>query len=505
MTNKKSAAEILIYILLLLCVILFRGFVLAEFGFRFTDGDQCIMWHGLADYSKGVFHEPRFYGQAYSTMAEALFAVPFYYCGLPPWKALPLVTSMMTLFPYVLISLFAFKKRSPFIASVIISVPLLLSPEYGFITTIPRGFVPGIFIASLGWVSVFYPHRRRSFLLAAFASVVAFSVNANSVIVSLPCLGYLLLENFKNRQFYFYAFPGFLAGAIIHGAAAYFYFTHPHYNLHRQTLRYSFSLLAESFDQLDLFFNHNMPVLWNTGFLVLFIFPLMSIPLFRERRYAAAITLASIPLFIIATLGLDKVHDGTASVFFSTARFYIGIPPLIALCITLLPTYETPVTARLFFVVPLLFLILHLSILEKRITAAVDPRNEHVVSVQEVAVIRDECRRLKDTCLKYRVGLVVISSHWYYDIYTFGCPSCNSDFPSTLRPSYERRTWRLLEDEKKVYRNVLIVDVSETGPNSHLVKKLGYGLYLVQNNSLLTMQLLDSLKINCREYRANRL
>jgi hypothetical protein len=50
------------------------------------------MWIGAADYAKGLFYEPRFYGQDYNTFLESLFALPYLYAGLPAYKALPMAT-----------------------------------------------------------------------------------------------------------------------------------------------------------------------------------------------------------------------------------------------------------------------------------------------------------------------------------------------------------------------------------------------------------------------------
>jgi hypothetical protein len=103
------------------------------------------MWQGVMDYSAGIFHEPRFYGQSYNLMLESLFAVPLYKLGIPIYKALPIITSFFTIFPYLLITFLTFRKKSTTAGLIILSIPLLLLNEYALITCLSRGFVTGIF------------------------------------------------------------------------------------------------------------------------------------------------------------------------------------------------------------------------------------------------------------------------------------------------------------------------------------------------------------------------
>src|SRR5687767_13455783 len=99
--KRKS---VLLFYFLFLLVITERMIVLLKFGFVYTDSDQTIQWLGLKEYSQGIFHEPRFYGQAYNSMLEALFAVPFYKMGVPAHIILPIITSLLALLPYFIIA-----------------------------------------------------------------------------------------------------------------------------------------------------------------------------------------------------------------------------------------------------------------------------------------------------------------------------------------------------------------------------------------------------------------
>jgi hypothetical protein len=491
----------IIYLALLILVFSYRYLVLLHFSFKYTDSDQTIMWLGVKDYSSGIFHEPRFYGQSYNSMLESLFSVPLYITGIPPAKALPFVSAIFSLLPFILISFFTFVKKGPRLSFLILFIPLLLPPEYSFITSMPRGFVSGLFIAGFISIPVFFKGRSYGFFLAGFISVLSFSINSNSVLFSIPCLLLMTVENPRNRKFYFLAGTGIIAGFCLHFMINYFYVAHPFYDLHKMELYFSFQLIIESLAHLDIFFNHVSPLFWHAGSLLLFIFILLALLLYKQKKFRETTIVLLIPLLILITLGINKTHDGTESVFFSNARMYLALPLLLALAVS----FFDEIKSRYFnftLLIPAFSFIYQLNILEQAVHKNIDPSLNHIVSVAKVEDLQKECSDIQKLSERHHVQLIIVSSHWNYDSYTYGCPACAAKFPETLRPSYERRTWRLLEDEKKTYPVILIVDVNSQLPHIDFIKETELtGFYLIENNTLPTMELLKVLHINCRKYK----
>jgi len=74
MLTKPSDRQVLYYIGAL--VIISRILTLTEFSFKYTGSDDVIFWQTAMDYSKGIFHEPFFYGQNYNYALESIIAVP---------------------------------------------------------------------------------------------------------------------------------------------------------------------------------------------------------------------------------------------------------------------------------------------------------------------------------------------------------------------------------------------------------------------------------------------
>ena len=75
-TINNRPVSWLFFIVFLVTLVIDRVITLIRFGFIYTDIDQTVMWNGAYDYSRGIFHEPFFYGQAYNYMLESLLAVP---------------------------------------------------------------------------------------------------------------------------------------------------------------------------------------------------------------------------------------------------------------------------------------------------------------------------------------------------------------------------------------------------------------------------------------------
>jgi hypothetical protein len=504
MLKKFKTIDGVIYLALLVLVIVFRYLVLSNFAFRFTDSDQSIMWLGLKNYSKGLFYEPRFYGQSYSTMLEALLGIPLYKLGIPAYKALPLVTSFLALFPYIIISWLVFLKRSPKISFIILSLPLLLPAEYSLITSMPRGFVNGIFFSSLACIALFYPKSKGWFFMSSFLAVFAFTVNSNSVLLSLPVLVCLFLYNVRNKYYYIFTSTGLLLGFFIHFLIAWFYLLHPDYIVHKYDMTYSIQKVLSSLGQLNMYFNQVTPFFWKAGFSVLIMFFIISAFLFWKKKFNEAVTVAFIPFLVVATLGISKVHDGTPSVFFSYSRMYLALPVLLGVSLSFFSDFIKSKLSYLFLLIPFSLFAYHVVNLDAAIKINTGPKINHMVGIATVQQILDDCNKLKTICRDHCVELVIVSHHWSYDFFNYGCPACTDSFPNTLRPENERRTWRLVAAKRSIFRTILIIDVQrDFATEFKSIKKLPSpdGFYLVEYNTMYTMDLLDSLRIPYREFK----
>ena len=209
----------------------------------------------------------------------------------------------------------------------------------------------------------------------------------------------------------------------------------------------------------------------------------------------------SIPVMILVTLLISKVHDGTDSIFFSYSRMYLSVPIVLLLTLSF-----WPINQRKWMFIFILISVIYtgINVVNSRQSIEKNMEKEHLVTTLKTNEVYKECSELLSISQKNNVELIIIVNHWYYDIYNYGCPACMEEFPNTIRPNHERRTWRLIEDENKVYSNVLIVDLNrKLDQEFSFVLKIEEkeGLYLIKNNSITTLSLFEKLNIKTREYK----
>lgn len=482
--------------------------VLEKFSFEYVDSDQVIMWAGVSDFSKGEFNEPAFYGQDYNTMFESLLAVPFFGCCSPAYS-LPVISSILTLFPFFFFAFICYRKQLKIQALLILVSPLILPPEYDFITSMPRGFVTGIFFASMAAIAVYYPTKKLSYFFFALLSITGIAFNPNGVLITLPCAFFLFIENYKNKSFYIWSFLGALPAAVYPLYVQHFYKGHANYNYHPQwKLEFTVENLKHGLSTLDDSFGYISPLYWYHSEILIIL--LLAIPfIFLIQKKWIWLTVSSLCiLFTIITLGINKVYDSDGSVFLPFVRMYLAVPIMIILFVSFIKMEKWKVPLLLIVCVSFFSFINRQITMDdavKRTQIVTKPR---VLSTMTVSDMEHDCEQMEELCKKFNVDLIIISHHWYDNFINFGYPALSSAIPLTISPSNERRTWRLLKIKDQLYKTVLIVDVSENvkakalepGKKPINIENVGLYMFLIQNNSLSTIQLLKRLDIEVRAF-----
>ncbi|HVX84632.1 MAG TPA: hypothetical protein VH253_07435 [Phycisphaerae bacterium] len=132
-----------------------------QFLFKWTDEDQAIMWYGAWELMHGRIPEPCFFGQAYNSVLEGWLAVPLIWCGVSYAVAVPLVTVVLGLLPFLLLAYAAWRRRQSVVAGLALAVPLVLPTRYAMMTGMPRGFVTGVAVGAVSAMLLLPPAVRR--------------------------------------------------------------------------------------------------------------------------------------------------------------------------------------------------------------------------------------------------------------------------------------------------------------------------------------------------------
>lgn len=454
--------KIYVACLALLCtaLLLERLRVLVIYAFKWADEDQALMWYAVTEFARGRFHEPRFFGQTYNTMLEALLAVPLWLGGVQLHHAIPVVTSTLALTPFLAIAYKAWRKDLLMATLGALTVPLTLPVEFAMCTSMPRGFVPGLFIAGVAASLDFSEAKARSawrWLLFGFTTNLAVSVNPNALVVVFPLAVYTVPLLLKQRAMVGWAGAGAALAATLHWIVQDFYELHPELVVfHAPRLRFSLSALIEGLQHLNDHFGYAAPLGGGRVLLlILFAVILLSFSLSRSWRGGVA-ALAGI-LLIYISLGVPKAHDGYVGVFQPLARMYLGIPLFIALCLLWLeetlaarPSWlrnrTLPVLA--WSVCAMLALVsfgYKECILSRRIAWHMSFPSSKVTAITVDHVSR-ECRTVKTIAAEQNVKLVIFDTYMYAAPLDYGCVEVFGNELRSVFPAFERRTWLLHEE-----------------------------------------------------------
>lgn len=328
--NTKKARAYFVFFLSLL--ILERFVTLLFFNSVYTDADQIIMWNGAMDYSNGVFHEPFFYGQAYNYMLESILSVPLLWLGIPVYIAVPIATNFLALFPFVLLSIFLFKREYTIWSFLALALPFFLPLNYTFLTSIPRGFVQAHLFIPFLFIPLLEPKNKNNIVFLYLGSALSFIFNQSSILLVLPIFLFVYSFHFCSFQFYLksiFALPILLFDYY----AKLFYFHHPERVVHEIVGMKLDSLTFQNSLKNQLLFEDLSPFFSGWGMIYLFVFVSLAIIALYMRKKREFLFLFILLLFLLITLSIPKTQEPyplpNAGIFFSTSRLYLFLPLLL--------------------------------------------------------------------------------------------------------------------------------------------------------------------------------
>lgn len=442
------------------------------------------------DYSRGLFYEPFFYGQDYNFPLEAWAAVPLYWLGIPPYMALPSITLLFSITPFLIILHWLYKKQRYASAVFVLLSICTLSSKYDLMSGIPRGFVQGLFTASLALLLINGLHYFKTFIIG-FLLAIAFVFNPNSLFLSVAIL---FIWWFKNQSAFRWShvFVLLLSALVAYGINwqwNHFYALHPAHNLHhKEALQYHFSDLTR-LGELDALWTGLSPIIWDFALINLIIFLAFIIYFFKYKKKILGLFTTFLFIILLASVALSKCSDGSLTFLFPYSRFYLSIPIIYGLLIWL--NSSNPIAApRLkpawLFLLPLVglgYTIYKTSTLDTFVDKQL--KIDGGIQCMTVAALKSKCEFIQSKMQVNKVRLLVNADR--DDKIAYGCPCLwNNDSLTTLNPEYERRTWRL-EIESKVIRQQFMLafwdDYKVTRIDSTCIPINSY-LFLIKNPQL---------------------
>jgi hypothetical protein len=460
--DAKHHKSIILYFIALL-VIISRFLILKEFCFQYTGNDDLIFWHVAADYSKGIFHEPFFYGQNYNFAFESIISVPLIVMGVPIYIALPIMSSFIGVFPFFLFSIVLYRKGYTLNSYLFLLIPLTLPIEYDIITSITRGFTSGLFFSSFLIFPLLSPFKVKSFILLGLSVSFGYILNPNSLIISFPICLYLLFKNYNKPVFYLVGIAAAIPALLIEYVSKQFYVNHPEYIVHAMwKLDFKFDRLIDGLSNLDKFFRYLTPVFWAGNWLVLIIIFFLGIIIIKKSWEKGLSLLLSV-LFIVVLLGLNKINDEIGVIFLSSTRMFLAIPLLLGLSVFW--TKENFIDEKkwktVILTIAISVFLVKISCYKPVIAQHTEKTNYGSVAIKNLDSLISECSDIQKITSKYEVDLVVFLPTWDLNVptmafYNYGCSILEENATSSIMNIYERRTWVFQEEKIKARKNVLL-------------------------------------------------
>ena len=428
-------------------------------GSRLVDEDTAIYWYAAREFARFRFREPFFYGQAYNHLGEALVAAPLVAAGVPLWWALPVVSMLICLATWAVLARIAWMRGAPGLALVISGAPILLPAGYAILQQ--RFFGMGLLLVAIGLALLQSVASSSRTILAGLLVGLGVLLVPNAAILAAVGLAWIWARP-GARPGWRWFLLGTTAGILLHGAGRLFYVVHPDWVLHpAPTLAWRWELLTEGLAELPRHMARVTPQVVAHPGVMLGIVVVVAAWAGWRRRWGAALPSMVLVLASVAALALEKVHEGTTSVFFAYERMFLGIPPAVALVAIavvdsdLFPRGRSVRAVALAAVAILVAVGWRWTNLERAVAVEQADRRTPL-DLGGVAGAREACRQAESAARAEGTDVIVFLAH---RTLAYSCGALAYDRVTTIYPLYERRTWILRAEAARMRTLFVVPDV----------------------------------------------
>lgn len=469
--------------------LILRAFAFSYFSGNYTDSDQCVMWQMAADFANFQFHTPFFYGQLYSSGLEAWLAAPFIWLWIPVYRAVPLVTALMSSLPWIWMAQLSIKKHGHYNnATALLLLSLLFPVSWLQTTYISRGFMQSIFLISLA---------------TRYLKNNPLSVSFNLVLVSWGLLqntnGLLLLPAViphwfdqmptRLRTRIQWLLPGILVSVVLVFLYRYLVQVNPDWMIHG-TIQLSFSWndFGANIIRFNTLLQHTYPTIPALGAMLV---GGITWTLFQSKNTVGKLAFWGTMVLPLAVFGLSKISDGTENIFFGYGRFFLAIPfawgflwanstlqiptqlktrfhQLGLQTSNRLITLSSKTKYRLYLFFTLLSMSGYAYLFWEKTSIREFGKTYIPVMVYPMNQMKTDAEQLAKLCATENIGAVLVLDHFVLECGSLGYaqmvkfPLYDKSKPIPIvRPKYERRHWLLKEikDQNHIPKKVAVMDV----------------------------------------------
>jgi hypothetical protein len=376
------------------------------------------------------------------------------HAGIDHPVALPLSSAVLAVLPYLLFAAMAYRRRRLVQTVLVLLVPVALPVEFGLLSSMPRGSVTGVALTAAGMLPLF--SERRSLIgPCAFLATLGTVANPNAALLLAPALVLLVFKLRHHPPSWLLALGGAIPALLLGYAAKRFYRVHPEHVVH-QDWPLDFDPRRISFQAIDELLGQVTPIFWGHGVVLVLILLGLAAWTWSRRQRPVALFLALSTMLLIGSLGVNKVNDGMPTVFYSWSRMFIAAPVLAAMALALVPELLPrwsilPLTGAV-----AALLVIKVLLLPSVVDREVDPSRATNVHVMRVDDLKARCTMVEHVARSLQADLIVQGWLPTKHQMNYGCPCLIEDFPPTVQPELDRRTWKLRELRPRIIDHVLL-------------------------------------------------
>jgi hypothetical protein len=437
---------------------------------HWANEDHTLLWLGARDLGSFRFFQPNFYGQSYFTMFGAVPTEILRRLGVALPTAGAASSALLAVGSWVLLGAAAWRRGHRVVAVLAIGAPVVLSSDSLLAASSAGGRDAGSFLACAGTALLLWSPRSRRHVLA-FTLIAGLGVawDFGSALLVVPAAAFALLANRSDRKTLVTGALGLAAPAAWLLGTFLFYRAHPDYDFYKAG---SFAPKAHAFStaisHVSRYLAPAEPELARWYVVPLVALVVLTVLLLRTRRamYAAPPLLA-IGGFLYA-LSTNKITFAVNSVYLWHGRFFLELPLLLWFLVYLLAeSGSVRVTDGRVLVVLGTTMLLVVGTAGVR-TATFDHRMANVVreaqrdafaAVVPVDTITPRCDQLVTAAQRAHTDLVVFRTEIRLP---YACEALHYGKLRTLYPRFERRTWRLRDEDRRQRTRIVVGDADQS-------------------------------------------
>jgi hypothetical protein len=428
--------------------------------------DHALMWIGARDLGSGHFYQPNYYGQSYFTMLGGVPIEVLRRLGAALPTAAALSSALLAVGSWLLLGAAAWRRGHRFVAVLAVAAPVVLSTDSLLAASSAGGRDAGSFLACAGTaVLLWSPRSARHVGLFTLVAGLGVAWDFGSALLVVPAAAFALLVNRSERRVLAGGAAGLAGPAAWLVGTSLFYRAHPDYDFYK---RGSFVPRAHAFstalDHVSRYLAPAEPELARWYVIPLIVGLGLTLLLLRTRRPVFAVPpLVAIVAFLYA-LSTDKITYAVDAVYLWHGRFFLELPMVLwFLSYLLAETGVVRVTdGRVLTALGAVMLAVVATFAVRTVTF--DHRMANVVrlsrrdgfaAVRPAAGVTQRCAALAAATRAQRTDLVVFRVDVVLPV---ACEALHYGRLRTLYPRFERRTWRLHDEDRRRRTRVVVGD-----------------------------------------------